>query len=72
MFSESSQQESSQQTQKKQTIGSSTIPARALKDGAHILAEPICFLFNGFFKQNKFLSPLKLANITFLHKKRRH
>ena len=28
-------------------LGPSTISARALKDGAHILAEPTCFLFNG-------------------------
>ena len=47
----------------------STIPAWALKDGAHYLAEPICFFFNGFLKQNKFPSLLKLANITPIHKK---
>ena len=47
----------------------STIPAWALNDGAHVLGEPICFLFNGFLKQNKFPSPLKLANITPIRKK---
>ena len=50
-------------------MGPSTIPAWELKDGAHSLAEPICFLFNGFLKQNKFPSLLKLANITPIHKK---
>ena len=54
---------------KNKPLGPSTIPAGALKDGAHILAEPICFLFNGFLKQNKFPSLLKLANITSIHKK---
>ena len=54
---------------KNKPLGPSTIPAWALKDGAHILAEPLCFLFNGFLKQNKFPSLLKLANITPIHKK---
>ena len=55
---------------KNKPLGLSTIPARALKDGAHILAEAICFLFNGFIKQNKFPSLLKFANITPIHKKK--
>ena len=32
-------------------LGPSTLPAWILKDGAHILAEPIGFLFIGFLKQ---------------------
>ena len=54
---------------KSKPLGPSTIPAGALKDGAHILAEPICFLFNGFLKQYKFPFLLELANITPIHKK---
>ena len=54
---------------KNKPLGRLTIPAWALKDGAHILADPICFLFNGFLKQKKFPSLLKLANITPIHKK---
>ena len=54
---------------KNKPLGPSTIPAGALKDGAYILAEPICFLFNGFLKQNKFPSLLKLSNIASIHKK---
>ena len=55
---------------KNKPLDPSSIPAWALKDGAHILAEPICFLFNGFLKQNKFPSLLKLANITSIYKKK--
>ena len=54
---------------KNKPLGPSTIPARALKDGAHILAEPMCFLFSGFVKEIKFPSLLKFANITPIHKK---
>ena len=54
---------------KNKPLDPSTTPAWALKDGAQILAEPICFLFNGFLKQNKLPSLLKLANITPIHKK---
>ena len=54
---------------KNKQLGLSTIPAWALKDGAHILAEPICFLFNEFPKKNKFSSLLKFAKITPIHKK---
>ena len=54
---------------KNKPLDPSTFPAWALKDGAHILAEPICFLFKGFLKQNKFPSLLKLANITPIHKR---
>ena len=49
---------------KNKQLGPSTISAWALKDGAHILAKPICFLFNEFLKQNKFPYLLKLANNT--------
>ena len=54
---------------KNKPLVTSTIPAWALKVGAHNLAEPICFFFNGFLKQNKFPSLLKLAYITPNHKK---
>ena len=54
---------------KNKQLGLSTVPAWALKDGAHILAKPICFLFNEFPEQNKFPSLLKFANITPIHKK---
>ena len=54
---------------KNRSFGSSTIPAWALIDGAHILAEPICLIFNGFLKQNKVPSLLKFLNITLIHKK---
>ena len=54
---------------KNKPLGPSTIPPWAFKDGTHILAEPICFLFNGFLKQSEFRSLLKFANITPIHKK---
>ena len=47
-----------------------TIPAWALKDSAYVLADPICFFFNGFHEQNRLSSLLKLSNITTIYKKR--
>ena len=50
----------------------STIPAWALNDGAHILAELICFLFNGFLKQNKISFSIEVGKYYTNPQKKRH
>jgi hypothetical protein len=51
-------------TQKKKATGKDGVPAWLLKAAAEDLAPVVCRLFNMSFRQNKFPSLFKLANIT--------
>ena len=52
----------------KKQLGSSNIPAWALKDSLNVIAEPLTFLINAFFEQGKFPNHLKRAHVVPMYK----
>ena len=53
----------------KDPLGSSLIPAWALKDSREHIVEPLCFLFNPFLTEQRFPDDLKRAHVLPLFKK---
>ena len=47
----------------KKPLGSSNIPAWALKDSLNVIAEPLTFLIKAFLEQGKFPNHLKRAHV---------
>ena len=51
------------------SLGTSNIPAWALKDSISVITEPLCFLINAFLNEGKFPSDLKQAHVCPIFKK---